>query len=150
MTVATTNQSASSHNRRPRDAGSLGPCLPARTRDSIARQARGGRGPPGQHRGQLRGHDLRLGHGGGAAGVRTAAGEVAGAGEPLGVGQHAERVGRRELPELVAGHVVFPDHPSSSLSSVASFAIASFTRILTVPSGLPVFCAISLWDRPSK
>ena len=35
-----------------------------------------------------------------------------------------------------------------TVSNLASFAIASFTRILTVPSGLPVLAAISLWLKP--
>ena len=42
------------------------------------------------------------------------------------------------------------NHVLSSPNSAASFAMASFTRILTVPSGLAVLAAISLWLRPSK
>ena len=41
-------------------------------------------------------------------------------------------------------------HVLSSPSRSASLAMASFTRILTVPSGLAVLAAISLWLRPSK
>ena len=76
--------------------------------------------------------------------------DVSGAGVPFQLLQRAQRVGVRQIEELRARQLVPVNHVLSSPSSAASLAIASFTRILTVPSGLAVFAAISLWLRPSK
>ena len=76
--------------------------------------------------------------------------EVSGAGVPFQLLQRAQRVAVRQIQELRARQLVPVNHVLSSPNSSASFAIASFTRILTVPSGQSVFAAISLWLRPSK
>ena len=77
---------------------------------------------------------------------------VSRAGELFVLVKRVEREGFRHVDELGAGEVVSRamDHVFSSLRRSASLAMASFTRIFTVPSGLAVLAAISLWLNPSK
>ena len=121
------------------------PAPPARGPRSRARPA--GRPAFGQRARQSRRQRARIAHRLRATIVGSAAGQVRGARSAL---RGVERVQRQCGNELLERSAVHGQQSSSVASSLASFPIASFTRILTVPSGLPVFAAISLWLNPSK
>src|SRR4029078_3189171 len=85
-----------------------------------------------------------------AAGMVDAPEDVARARVLLQLVQRVQREGVRQVDELRTGQLVSMGHVFSSPSNSASLAMASFTRIFTVPSGVAVFTAISLWLNPSK